>query len=321
MLSPADVGQVKALARLDELTLVSGLGSLSPAKRAKFLKLAEEVVSNASKQQRTVARRPPTPKKAVVVDDSKFFNSLADAEASAMQNMAAWAAGRSLIAPDLSTIDNKIIPNKAAGLIISLILLTFLAVHYITSAVSSLRAVQTLAFYNACIVGRRLFQIDSWWKANGRPAKKFSSWIADNLVGTALGEMTPDEIRQYVTLGRLQSHFPNIIFITSMGWRQIARQPEKFFNYITASPHRQKFWSSANTKMQIKLSDNAPTAEGPHILHDAISEVPQIEMDMEPYDQVVAWKTERDAKNASDQFFFAEEQMQLAEDCPDEEPK
>lgn len=192
-----------------------------------------------------------------------------------------------------------------------------IAIQYIKSAVAALRASQSVAFYDACVVGRRINQIKHWWDSQGKPGGKFTSWLQKNLVGHAEGQLTEDEIYRYVAIGRLQSLYPNIIFISAVKWTTIARYSAKFTNFITSDERRRMFWSSANTKMRFRVG-TAPVIEGPHIRREGSSDLPsseQMAIDLNPYQMLIDERDRAEERNRLNQLALQNDDDELRDEC------
>lgn len=141
--------------------------------------------------------------------------------------------------------------------------LTSLALGYLKTAVSAYRACTTLAFYNACIIGRRLSQINEWWRHCGRAEGSFPRWIQNNMVGDALGQLSAKEIYSFVSLGKIQKQFPKVIFITLISWKKLANNPTDFYNFVTRDPARCRFWTGANFVIKMKSTASCQAINGP----------------------------------------------------------
>lgn len=118
-----------------------------------------------------------------------------------------------------------------------------------------MHAANTLACYNACVLGRRIIKIRRWWDAT-RNTKSLVKWLQEILPDLCL---TKTDIYRYTSLGKLQEVYPKLIFVTVVAWQLIAAYPSYFHSFVAdSSPSDRLFWSSASTAMVLRTSSRAP---------------------------------------------------------------
>ncbi len=302
--SPEDID---ALIKLGGTAIMSTVHSaLSPQERETFFRLSAKVVKAAPKKPRKPRGKKPLAKSAQeekrlaeakaakkLEVQSRFMSRLFAAEAVVMQNVQLWEQGQSLIAADIHSIDNEKIPNEQFGNKSKICFFLLPAIQYVQSAIVSQSAIKTLEFYNACIIGRRLHHSWEWWQRNGKEEGAFPKWVQKNFVGDEFGKIKAKDAPKYVTLGKFQKTYPKIIFISTISWKELVKQPGTLHQFILEGDHaRRMFWTSANVKMQFKASDGQMVA-GPHLLREGTTE-PEFAMDLEPvFHQVLELENER----------------------------
>lgn len=168
--------------------------------------------------------------------------------------------------------------------------------------------------HNAWQVGKRLNDVCKWWRDAGKPENSFIRWVHNHLIGSELGSMHESEFHDLLSFARLVEQFPNIIFITSMSWRTLARNPGKFFNFVTADPGRQHFWTTAQYNFKVKTTPNSPAVQGPAMNRAGTLEKIEL-MSLEPEYQEMQSLYIRGRKEALErQVAFGDEIEMIQED-------
>lgn len=135
-----------------------------------------------------------------------------------------------------------------------------------------------------------------------------------HIVGFGPNKLDAEEIRRFTSLGKLQLQFPKIIFIYSIAWKEFAKRPAVVREFIASTPERSLFWTSANTKMQIKT----PTGLVPfmHLQQEGTKEPPEIRMeDMGTFDRILELEKAKEEKVRLRLAQEAAEEGELAADC------
>ena len=167
---------------------------------------------------------------------------------------------------------------------------------------------------NACIVGKRLNTVCEWWRSVGKPEDSFIRWVHTNFIGSELGSMHQNELYNLLSIARLEAQFPLIIFITSMNWRTIARNPQKFHAFVTADPARQLFWTSADYKFRVKAAPNTGLISGAALTRPGNTDKIEL-MNLEPEYQTMRDLYIQERKDTvSKQLAFGEEIEMLEDD-------
>lgn len=179
---------------------------------------------------------------------------------------------------------------------------------------TSLRALQTLIFYTACIVGRRLVQIDTWWRGNGKPDRKFTTWLKKNLIGHDLGRLSEDEIYRYICIAKIQALYPKIIFISTASWSAISRNVSAFTNFITRTERQRLFWSSVDVQLNFRVG-NSTVITGPVIQHEGCGDMPTIDFDVDQYQQLIDDRDRREEQRRLGHLTMELELEELGDDC------
>lgn len=177
---------------------------------------------------------------------------------------------------------------------------------------------ETITFYNACVIGRRLELIYDWWQTKGKECRNFPQWVHKNFVGSALGKLTDKEIRSCVTLGKLQSLYPRIIFISSISWKELVKYPGLVHQFMNANPERRLFWTAANVKMQVKLPNVKETLPGPHLNFEGSDRPVDFQMELESHWQEVCLL--EDTRREEEKMIldkYDQEQKKLGYNCGD----
>lgn len=319
-IAPQDL---KAIAQLDIAGLMQAAQMLDKKDQQlialAFSKLAKKAaaVPKAPRRRNAVVPAPPSPQAVTkMTDEQKFFARCAGLQDNVTQNQRLWHSNGALLMPPQMQIDTTMIPNDAAGNFKPQLQLTFLALQYLRMTTEAHAAAQTMSCYTACCVGQTLEQLRKWWTDMGRHAEKFPDWLQDNIVGSPLGKLTPKQIYSYVSLAHLYRDYPQIIFISSMRWTQLAKYPDRFRTFVARSGYEgRKFWSTMNITMHYRVTNSSTPVKGPQLVAATQMDVPEErEVDMQPYQQLLDAELEHEEKMMLENEERVQEQIELKRD-------
>jgi hypothetical protein len=132
------------------------------------------------------------------------------------------------------------------------------------------------------VLGKTLWQIKNWWVMKGKDEGAYVKWLQQRKI-VGHGAIEPKDVRRYVRLGELYVHYPKLVFLTGIAWREVAKRPLIVHEYIIDPmfPERLAFWSSANITLQIKPTPKTPVVAGPVFKKDPAKRAPELKMEFE----------------------------------------